>query len=238
TGLDITFSGCTQPSITVLSPNGGEVWPVGSTQAIKWNSNGAPTIMVDLVRPNYECHLTNGDVPNTGSLTYTLSACINGLPIPQGSDVKIKVMYRSNAVIVTQDQSDSAFTITSESRKLSPCNNLGDVNADGFVTEDDAEVVRQIVSGLRPASTEETRRSDVNASGTVNTLDVTLIRRYVTGLDITFSGCTQPSITVLSPNGGEVWPVGSTQAYSKQLSCLFDCHAGLRRANSSLPTGE
>src|SRR3989338_9818466 len=28
-----------QPPITVLSPNGGESWQIGTTQAVKWNSN-------------------------------------------------------------------------------------------------------------------------------------------------------------------------------------------------------
>jgi len=242
TSLSVNVGNTTTPSITVLSPNGGESWQKGTTQTIKWqdrsplpscivNSDGTSGegcyIRYDLKLVPYYPPCTIG-FPCTAislyTVPYTIAKGVSGqsyqwsagqvLPIetqttlaPDGSYTVQICQSGTN----TCDQSDSAFTIAAESRKLSPCNNLGDVNADGFVTEDDAEVVRQIVSGLRPASTEETRRSDVNASGTVNTLDVTLIRRYVTGLDITFSGCTQPSITVLSPNGGEVWPVGSTQ---------------------------
>lgn len=98
-------------SITVLSPNGGEAWQLGSTQTIKWSSSNVPTVMVDLIRPGYECHLTNGDVSNTGSLNFTVSSCVNGLSIFSAADYKIRVMYRSNATVIVQDDSDAPFWI-------------------------------------------------------------------------------------------------------------------------------
>lgn len=111
----------TQPTITVTSPNGGERLIQGSQTNIIWSSN-APTVMVDLVRPNYECHLTNGDIANAGSMTYNLAAgCINGLSIPVANDYKIRVMYRNNVAIVTQDESDNYFTIAAADSAAKVC---------------------------------------------------------------------------------------------------------------------
>ena len=43
----LTVSQPTKPAITVISPNGGEVWTVGSTQTIRWSSqNLSPTTQI------------------------------------------------------------------------------------------------------------------------------------------------------------------------------------------------
>ncbi|MES2087748.1 MAG: PKD domain-containing protein [Patescibacteria group bacterium] len=104
-----------QPTITVTSPNGGETLTMGKTYTASWTSSGVSSVMVDLVRPGYECHLTNGDVSNTGSLNFSLTSCVNGLAISPATDYKIVVMYRSNAAIVTKDESNSYFTIMTTS---------------------------------------------------------------------------------------------------------------------------
>ncbi len=99
------------PSITVLSPNGGETWQRGQTVVIKWNSTNAPTAMVDLVRPGYEYHLTGptGDIVNTGSLQYVVP-----VDMQVASDYRIRVMHRVNAVPVAEDLSDAPFGIKAE----------------------------------------------------------------------------------------------------------------------------
>src|SRR3989338_6299405 len=40
---NILQGGQTQPSITVLSPNGGEVWEIGSTNRIEWKNSNLPS---------------------------------------------------------------------------------------------------------------------------------------------------------------------------------------------------
>ena len=99
-------SGIPEPYIQVLSPNGGEMWQTGMPQTIRWNSQNAPTVMVDLVRSGYEYHPSGGDVPNTGFFTFVVP---NYLPI--ASDYKIRVMHRVNAVPVAEDSSDAPFSI-------------------------------------------------------------------------------------------------------------------------------
>ena len=42
TSISVNVEGLTQPSITVLSPNGGETWKVGQKVAIRWQTKGIP----------------------------------------------------------------------------------------------------------------------------------------------------------------------------------------------------
>ena len=106
--FNVTVGSTVTPSVTVLSPNGGEVWQRGQNVVIKWNSTNAPTVMVDLVRPGYEYHLTGptGDIVNTGSLQYMVPA-----DMQVASDYRIRVMHRVNAVPVAEDFSDTPFSI-------------------------------------------------------------------------------------------------------------------------------
>ena len=109
-----------QPSITVLSPNGGEVWPVGSTQVIKWNNtSGGP---VNLTLSNYlSCWNTEPAcmapavlyqlANNVSGSTYnwTTGKTASGGDIPAG-EYKVTVSSATSGSVT--DQSDSAFTIT------------------------------------------------------------------------------------------------------------------------------
>ena len=81
-------------TISVTSPQSGDVWQKGSTYTVRWTAN-TPTVMVDLVRPGFEYHLTapNGDITNTGSLTFTVPTTLAA-----ANDYQVKVMYRVSAV--------------------------------------------------------------------------------------------------------------------------------------------
>ena len=47
------------PKITVISPNGGESWQLGSTQTITWTSSGVNYVMLDLVDTTGNLKVTN-----------------------------------------------------------------------------------------------------------------------------------------------------------------------------------
>ena len=64
------------PSITVTSPNGGEVWVASSSQVITWTSNATSTALVriDLLTPGGVVAHTFSDTLNDGSETITVPA--------------------------------------------------------------------------------------------------------------------------------------------------------------------
>ncbi|PIT87744.1 MAG: hypothetical protein COU31_01205, partial [Candidatus Magasanikbacteria bacterium CG10_big_fil_rev_8_21_14_0_10_40_10] len=80
-GIVGTGGTCVKPSITVLSPNGGEMWGIGSTQTIKWNTTGYDSnANVQLGIYDIRYNTEGGAYPennivfstkNTGSYTWT-----------------------------------------------------------------------------------------------------------------------------------------------------------------------
>jgi hypothetical protein len=62
-------------SITVIAPNGGELWPIGSTQTIQWSSQGVTgNVKILLSRDggtSYKQIANN--VPNTGAFSWTVT---------------------------------------------------------------------------------------------------------------------------------------------------------------------
>ena len=125
-----------QPSITVLSPNGGENWKIGSTQTIKWNITGA-------VKDNYSLVIEVGNKiigqENYGTLaqiqpskqnsyTFTVPSYVLGgdvqMPLNSGH-YKVRLTLYDGFVcnggqicpaeqgnLIAQDDSDNYFTIT------------------------------------------------------------------------------------------------------------------------------
>ena len=102
-----------QPSITVLSPNGGESWQPSSQVTIKWDASnlGSGSIGINLMKDNVDFQ-TIGTVPNTGYYVWTVPSDT----IFSGSNFKIKVMIVSGESIVAQDTSDAPFSIVSSAQ--------------------------------------------------------------------------------------------------------------------------
>lgn len=99
-------------------------------------------------------------------------------------------------------------------QKQPPCGQSGDVNGNGYVNRRDSERVLQYEVGSNILTVEQRKRADVNNDGSVNSVDAMFIGQYLAGIINTFAVCSVPqpaSVTVLSPNGGESWPIGSTQ---------------------------
>ena len=72
---------------------------------------------------------------------------------------------------------------------IPPCNNFGDVDLDGFVTENDSDLVFQYDMGLAVLSQEQIIRADVDGDGNVTVTDGNLILQYAQGLRDTFPIC-------------------------------------------------
>ena len=263
----------TQPSITVLSPNGGESWQKGTTQTIKWQDNGTSNCKVGTVcaSPTYDIKLITYYQSCTGKICpmsvqssivypyrepYTIAKSVSnssydwyvgkivnnngtGGTAPDGS-YTIQVCQTGST---TCDSSDSYFKIVSSTVNNSSPKIVGfpaiptniqpgqTVNISLSATDANNDDLSWSVDwGDGPSATSSCPVNpsigtgqgwNYSTSHVWNTAGNYTVTVYVTdckgGSDSnSFTvnvGNTKnsPSIIVLSPNGGEVWPVGFSQ---------------------------
>ena len=93
--------------LTVVSPNGDEVWPPGSTHEIKWTQSGiiASSVKIELLKAGVSVGTATASTPNDGSFMWTISASR-----PPGNDYKIRITSTTSSL---SDTSDNSFTIGS-----------------------------------------------------------------------------------------------------------------------------
>ena len=108
----------TQPSITVTSPNGGEIWVAGSTHNITWTYNGTSSLLIELCRDSIStCWHLAYNIPSTqNSYSWTVDSVLPVDSINQSSvasGYKIHVQEQMNAAV--SDYSDNYFTIAAAS---------------------------------------------------------------------------------------------------------------------------
>lgn len=103
------------PEFTVTSPNGGESWPLGSQQTIRWTTNaanGVANVNLYAVYPNGRTEGLVYNIGNTGQYNWQLQS--NGYY--GGTGVKIRVQGNDSVNRQSgQDESDSGFTIADNS---------------------------------------------------------------------------------------------------------------------------
>ena len=95
-----------QPSITIIAPNGSELWQRGRTYNIRWTSfNLSESVIIELYRGGNFDSMVTSNAPNNGSYSWPI-------PLSQslGSDFSIKIMSGSAPEIY--DESDNNFSIT------------------------------------------------------------------------------------------------------------------------------
>jgi hypothetical protein len=108
---DANFS-INQGTITVVSPNGGEIWQIGSTCQILWTDNICDNVRMELWKGGAFNTLISSSAPSTGLFTWTIP--VNTTIIP-GSNYKIKIMsvaINSGSTNMIYDFSNNYFTIT------------------------------------------------------------------------------------------------------------------------------
>ena len=84
---------CNQPPITVIQPNGGEVWPAGSVQHINWDRNLKHT---DHLIIQYSCDggaSWFGIARDIPAYTFGCWWQVDNFPTTQG---KIKILLQEN----------------------------------------------------------------------------------------------------------------------------------------------
>jgi len=220
------------PSIKVESPNGGEIWPLGSPQSIQWSyiENPGSTVKIEALRgETVIATIPNVPIGANGSGIYNLTVPSS---TPLGDDYQFRVTSTSNPAYT--DISDAPFTISSPITVVSP--DGGEVWQLGS-----AQAVQWDYTGI-PGSTvkiEALRGETVVATipnvpiGTGGSGFYNLTVPFSTPLGdnyrfrvtstsnpaytdvsdgpFTIAPDTGSSITLVSPDGGEVWTQGTTQ---------------------------
>lgn len=247
-GINIISGTVITPSITVISPNGGEQWQIGSTYQLKWTSNNLPVeaqnkVSISLMPEG----LSNGtaifsNITNDGSEGWTIPATV----YPGRYKIDVGCYIAESGC--THDASDNYFSIVAASLTCSWPNGCCNTNADcpasaPYCVKSAATEGPKIGMGVcDPGNAGHyCDKSDGNAdcmSGyncNTNCADYNNLSwcspmysngsiswpGYTTGSNIRCASCYEennicktkpstPSITVLSPNGGEKWEVGKT----------------------------
>ncbi|MBU3999741.1 hypothetical protein KKG29_00990 [Patescibacteria group bacterium] len=244
------------PSITVLSPNGGEQWQVGKTYSVTWKSSGLEQININLL---------SADPVNEGSyrvarLISNLSASIGNyswavpekteclslpcITLPEHRNHKIEVVdarYGRNSSVskVYSDTSDAPFSIVTAGTNLAPvidgvtAPTQLKVNEQGTWTinardPENGTLTYSVRWGDEVSSLTSEQRAFSSGAGQTTTFThaysktgnytinftVTDDRQQTAKTSITIEvievWATTPSLTVISPNGGEQWVVGNT----------------------------
>ena len=114
-----------QPSITVLSPNGGESWVMNSSQTIKWVSHGTHvTISLVSLDKTKEVYGLLGSIPNDGSETMWLPS---DLPLGQYYP-RVRCVGNCTASTQQYDDSDAPFSIVATNTTLSCTDSDGGID--------------------------------------------------------------------------------------------------------------
>lgn len=207
-------------SITVSAPNGGETWPIPSTQTFRWTSSGVGgNVKVELSRnggatwaPLFN-NTANDGVENwgvTGLATTQARIRVSSMNDPSVSDSSGgNFRLGGGNITVSAPNGSEAWPIGSKQTIRWTSNSVGGnvkielsrnggstwVPLFGNTANDGAEI--WTVTG--PLTTQARFRiSSVNDPSVIDISDG----------NFTLGG---GSVTVLAPNGGEVWPIGGQQ---------------------------
>ncbi|HAQ02456.1 TPA: hypothetical protein DEP30_02075 [Candidatus Nomurabacteria bacterium] len=256
------------PSITLLSPNGGEQYTVGQQITVKYkmtnnDSQVGDTVSVFLKNAysdTYNFGSFRAEVVGDDSITLTIPSNSN-----LSNGYKILVKFNGPAGYVSQDESDNTFSIRASS--TTPSVPVVSNPLATSVTQTSAVLGANVILMGYPVSNSsigyiyygKTPRPSTPVKGTDYTISTDFYNVSVTGLtcgtkyyfygalsntvgtgytsDGTFTtlpcGTTTPSITVLSPNGGEVYKVGD-KIEVKWKSSNLDANEKIRISLSGL----
>lgn len=220
------------PSITIISPNGGEEWIEGETYKIRWQSSGVEKVNIEY--GNGKSWFIERDFPaEIGEFSWTPEGIISqyeGFVYPQDlTEVNIKIGIWDAQNVDIFDKSDNDFTIIEPSvTVISP--NGGDkweygqsykikyssagVTRVGFKVLKGSQVVYESESPT-PAGTMINYLVNPSYSSSIGSGDDYKVRIYdwdnpyiSDESDVPFY--IVPSITIASPNGGEQWRIWET----------------------------
>jgi|GEM_PF-328872 len=219
------------PSITVVYPNGGEHYLRGSDQTIQWNYTGDPgsTVLIELLRESgtSEVLSSNTTIGSGGLGSYNWT--IPSIQAP-ASDYRVRITSTNNSVFT--DTSDAAFTIDDGPSITVVSPSGGETYYRGSIlpmswtyTGDVGSTVN--IAVLKDTTILKTLTGIPIGSGGSGSYNVTIPASTPLGSDYAIRvtsasdpdytdtsdgpfAISGPTITVMTPNGGETYTGGST----------------------------
>ncbi len=202
-----TASDVTAPLVALGSPDGGEVWKVGSTHDIIWTATD--DVGVTAVTLAYS---TNGGVSflnpiatgiaNTGSYSWTV-------PVANTTWAKVRLIAYDEAGNAGRDSSSATFT-------MNYCNIVASAGTGGGISPSGTTALTSGASQaytITPSTDYQVADVLVDGSsvGAVTTYTFTNVTTDHT-IAASFADAAVPVVDLTSPQGGESWETGSVQA--------------------------
>lgn len=206
-------------SITLISPDGGETWKIGTTQTIRWSSTEIQFVRIDLSTTGGTTWKTivASTPASVGQYDWTISS---NLYTPS-TEARIRVYDNTDGAII--DQSNSNFTISqlevtapTAANKLQVGKNFdiqwtasSDINNIKIEYTTNGLIWNQISSSELASSSPYTWNvpNDPTATAQIKITDLN------NSVNVAYSDTFAiASLTLTSPNGGEDWFSGSSQA--------------------------
>ena len=223
------------PAITVTSPDGGEEWPVGSTQEITWTSGGP----IDNVKIDYS--VNNGEnwagiaasTANDGSYDWTIpdnpsDNCLVRVSETDGSSADVSnglfsIYVPPPSITVTSPNGGERWPVGSTQEiTWTSGGTVGNVKIDYSVdngenwTEIAASTANDGIFDWPIPSTYDDPPADCLVRVSETDGDPTDVSDGVFALDV-----QTPTITLTAPDGGETWAVGTVQPITWTSSAVY-----------------
>ncbi|KKW12908.1 MAG: hypothetical protein UY50_C0002G0029 [Parcubacteria group bacterium GW2011_GWA2_49_9] len=190
------------PAVTVMSPNGNELWTQGEGRTLVWTAHDVPLLkngfIIDLLD---ERGASFSIASSTLSGTARNFAWLIPTSLPSGK-YKVRVSIQHNRL---SDLSDGFFTVMKVYEgpsKALVCGTLGDVTGDKVISSADADRIAVFAANPRMMTLDDFKRADIDVNGVIASADIVQVNQYLTDIIKTFSGCLAPGVSVdLRANG-------------------------------------
>jgi hypothetical protein len=215
------------PAITLTSPNGGELWAVGTAQAVRWSFEGAAQ---GAIRDNITLQYSkNGGTSWTNIATGLLNSGVYEWTVPDDISSACRVRVFDATRPATVDSSDANFSIVLPSVTVTspnggeewPIGTSHDITwtSNGTVSDNlkieysknNFTTATTIASGVPNTGSYTWNPVPDDYSTTVKVRITDTSRPVITAMSAAAFSISYPILTLLSPNGGNLFTVGDVE---------------------------